>query len=258
MPFLPWHTAVSFCRLTEVIARMTWREDSLHRLALAANSADDIVKELAGIVGDLGFEYCSYVLRMPIPVSEPSVVWASTYPVHWLEHYFSNKYLEVDPIIHKVVQDMAPLTWADARDTSEPAFWEDAQAHGIRHGWAMATYGRHMTTGMLSLARSSRPVTELELADTEMKLVWLAHVVHGLIGSVELQRVMPETIRELSNREREVLRWSAAGKTADEIATILGITERTVTFHIASSLSKLNVVNKTQAVAKALLLNALD
>ena len=41
---------------------------------------------------------------------------------------------------------------------------------------------------------------------------------------------------------------------AFEIGTILGITERTVTFHVTSSLYKFDVTNKTQAVAKALLL----
>lgn len=87
-----------------------------------------------------------------------------------------------------------------------------------------------------------------------MRLVWLSHVVHGLIGTMELQRLIPARDCELTARECEVLRWSAAGKTADEIGQILGITERTVTFHITSSLTKLNVANKTQAVAKALLL----
>jgi LuxR family transcriptional regulator len=59
---------------------------------------------------------------------------------------------------------------------------------------------------------------------------------------------------QLTEREREVLRWSAEGKTAEETGTILGITERTVTYHVTSAMGKLDVTNKTQAVAKALLL----
>lgn len=229
----------------------------MERLSAAAISTDCIVRELASIVRELGFEYCSYVLRMGAPVSSSAVVWSSTYPMHWLEHYFGSKYLEIDPILQRVTRDFVPVTWTDANVGSEPTFWEDARSHGIRHGWAMATYGQHMTMGMLSLARSAQTITGSELDQTEAKLVWLSHVVHGLIASVELRKILPDGVRELSQREREVLRWSAAGKTADEIASILGITERTVTFHIASTLSKLNVVNKTQAVAKALLLNAL-
>ena len=56
-------------------------------------------------------------------------------------------------------------------------------------------------------------------------------------------------------REREVMRWTAAGKTAYEVGRILGITTRTVNFHVASVLEKLNVPNKTQAAVKATVLD---
>ena len=234
-----------------------WREDCLNRLTSSAISSAEVLRELAIIVGDLGFEYCSYVLRVPFPLSRPSVTWTSTYPTHWLDHYFANDYLEIDPLIRQTSQSLSPVVWKDDLFESQPAFWEEARAHGIRHGWALATHGKHMTTGMLSLARSHQTVTPSELAETEMKLVWLSHVIHGLIGTVEIQRLIPDHDCELTARESEVLRWSAAGKTADAIGRILGISERTVTFHIASSLTKLNVANKTQAVAKALLLGIL-
>jgi len=62
---------------------------------------------------------------------------------------------------------------------------------------------------------------------------------------------------ELSEREREVLRWTAAGKTSSETASILGISGSTVAFHIAKVLHKLDAVNKTHAVAKAVMLDLL-
>lgn len=235
-----------------------WREQCLSRLTASAGSVDAVVLELAAIVSQLGFEYCSYVFRIPLSVAKPVVIWSSTYPAHWLDHYFANNYLDIDPIIQRVTRDSSPLIWADTAADSRPDFWEDARAHGIRHGWALSTHGACMTTGMLSLARSSQAVTQSELAETEMKLVWLSHVVHGLIESVELKKLMPGPVAELTAREREVLRWSATGKTVGEIGAILGISERTVTFHVTSTLVKLNVVNKTQAVSKALILDILN
>ena len=56
----------------------------------------------------------------------------------------------------------------------------------------------------------------------------------------------------LTPRERETLLWAAAGKSAADTGEILGITERTVTAHIASACQKLDAANKTQAVARAL------
>lgn len=58
----------------------------------------------------------------------------------------------------------------------------------------------------------------------------------------------------LSMRECEVLRWAAEGKTAYEIGVILGLTERTINFHISRSIVKLNASNKTNAVVKAVLM----
>lgn len=55
----------------------------------------------------------------------------------------------------------------------------------------------------------------------------------------------------LSRREREVLRLIADGQSNKQIAQSLGITERTVKFHVASVLNKLGAENRAQAVALA-------
>jgi LuxR family transcriptional regulator len=234
-----------------------WREDCLNRLNASAGSASGVLRELSVIVNDLGFEYCSYVLRTALPVPNPAVTWATTYPQSWVDHYFRNQYLEIDPVLEQISKNPLPVVWTDPLMASKPDFWEDARAYGIRHGWGLATYGKGAMVGMLSLARSHDSVTDRELADTEMRLVWLSHLVQGLIVGIEMQNLALQGDVELTHREREVLRWSAAGKTAEEIGFILGISVRTVTFHVTSSLSKLNVINKTQAVATALLLGML-
>jgi DNA-binding CsgD family transcriptional regulator len=55
----------------------------------------------------------------------------------------------------------------------------------------------------------------------------------------------------LSARELDCLQWAAAGKTAWEASVILGITERTVRFHLNAAREKLACATTTQAVAKA-------
>jgi DNA-binding NarL/FixJ family response regulator len=56
---------------------------------------------------------------------------------------------------------------------------------------------------------------------------------------------------ELSEREHDTLTWSARGKTSDEIAQILGLTKRTVDFHIDNARAKLGVATRIEAVAMA-------
>jgi len=55
----------------------------------------------------------------------------------------------------------------------------------------------------------------------------------------------------LSRREREVLRLIAGGQSNKQIARTLGITERTVKFHVTSVLNKLGAATRAQAVALA-------
>ena len=62
----------------------------------------------------------------------------------------------------------------------------------------------------------------------------------------------PEGPRErLSGRELECLRWSAAGKSSEEIALILNISSHTVVSYLKSAMRKLDSVNRMQAVARA-------
>lgn len=57
----------------------------------------------------------------------------------------------------------------------------------------------------------------------------------------------------LTKREIEILKWSAKGKTANDIAIILRLKERTIHFHIASAIHKMGVCNKTAAAVQAAL-----
>jgi DNA-binding CsgD family transcriptional regulator len=58
---------------------------------------------------------------------------------------------------------------------------------------------------------------------------------------------------DLSARERRVLELSAVGKTANEIASVLQISQRTVHAHLQNASEKLRASNKTHTVVEALL-----
>lgn len=62
----------------------------------------------------------------------------------------------------------------------------------------------------------------------------------------------PANTCHLSPRELTVLLWMKEGKTNWEIAQILGLSERTVRFHVGGIFEKLDVTSRTQAVARAL------
>lgn len=65
-------------------------------------------------------------------------------------------------------------------------------------------------------------------------------------------RPAPSGAAVLTAREREILRWIYLGKSNAEIGTILRISPMTVKNHVQKILRKLDVVNRAQAVGKAL------
>lgn len=76
-----------------------------------------------------------------------------------------------------------------------------------------------------------------------------AHVFSRLAHVRSLDSRIPGT---LTDREIDCLNWTAAGKTSAEIAEILVLSEHTVNHYLNRATKKLDTVNRTQAVAKAL------
>jgi len=62
----------------------------------------------------------------------------------------------------------------------------------------------------------------------------------------------------LSARELEVLRWTAQGKTSIEIGQILSLSDHTVNAYMTNAIKKLDCVNRTQLVAKAIRLKLIN
>lgn len=78
----------------------------------------------------------------------------------------------------------------------------------------------------------------------------LATIISARLTRVARTEIWPQAV-ELSEREVEALTWSARGKTSDEIALILGLSKRTVDFHVDNARAKLGVATRIQAVVKA-------
>jgi DNA-binding response OmpR family regulator len=80
----------------------------------------------------------------------------------------------------------------------------------------------------------------------------LAAVIASRLRRVARNALWPRHI-DLCGREREALTWAARGKTFAEIGEILGLSRRTVEFHLDNARRKLGVPTRTQALIKATL-----
>lgn len=76
-------------------------------------------------------------------------------------------------------------------------------------------------------------------------------VASKLLNHVRARREGEAEFESLTEREKEVLRLLALGKSNKEIAAGLTISERTVKFHVSSIMGKLGAGNRTEAVSIA-------
>ena len=75
-------------------------------------------------------------------------------------------------------------------------------------------------------------------------------IIKARLARVARDEVWPHQV-ELNDREIETLTWAARGKTSVEIARLIGLSKRTVDFHIENAREKLGVSTRIQAAVKA-------
>lgn len=234
----------------------TWAEKLMGAIDPTAEE-DKVFELVAGAAGALGFEGCAFGLRAPLPATSPKISLINNYPRAWQQRYQEAHYVQIDPTVRHGRCSQVPLLWSDEVFAPTPAFWSEAQSAGLRHGWCQSSVDVYGMTSMLSLSRSSEPITASELADKQMKMSWLVSVAHMALGRHVKPKLWGEPSADLTAREAEVLRWTVDGKTAAEIADILSISVDPVNFHVKNATVKMGSPNKTTAAVRALAMGLL-
>jgi LuxR family quorum-sensing system transcriptional regulator SolR len=228
---------------------LRWNDS--YQLLRDAKDERQLFERVAAVARQLGFEYCCYGIRVPLPVSNPAVAIFDTYPSGWMQHYQDNKFIDVDPTVREGMTKTGLIIWPEAT-ANAPRLWSDARDFGLRVGVAHSSWAAHGVYGLLTLARSQESLTSAEVDSLTLQANWLANLSHALMSEFLVPKLAPEARVELTPRECEVLCWTGEGKTAFEIGQILNISERTVNFHVNNVLLKLGATNKVQAVVKAI------
>ena len=175
----------------------------------------------------------------------------NNYPNEWLSIYKKAHFFDVDPVVTHCKTSVLPILWEQKTFADAPQLWELAQACGVHFGWTQPVHDFQGVFSMLTLVRSKGKVTPAELYEKTAQVLWLCHVMHAVVARKYANAPEIKAPSKLTARETEILKWSAMGKTASEIAAILCLSERTVGFHISSTFKKLGVHNKIQAVLRA-------
>jgi LuxR family transcriptional activator of conjugal transfer of Ti plasmids len=132
-------------------------------------------------------------------------------------------------------------------------FFEEATTYGIRSGITVPIRGGFGQMAAFTLATDDplmRPDHVLAGSGDIVQFVGIyfhAHLSERTIAT----SVADKEAAPLSQRERQCLAWAARGKTLAEAAVLMGITPRTVEFHLENARRKLGAVTIAHAVAQA-------
>ena len=152
---------------------------------------------------------------------------------------------------------MKPFEWQAEILDSECVLSEAVRYQGLNRGWAHASRAANGAIGVLFLGFSGQQLNDCLIDANVADIASMAQIVHGYMADILIRKHVPEVSVILTNREREVLSWTADGRTSNEISRILGISDATVIFHLKNVIKKLCASNKMQAVAKAIALGIL-
>lgn len=189
-------------------------------------------------------------------IFEVQQLFSEGYCAKWLALYRTARLDLVDPVLRAHCPHGERQLWAQAyqaaTDPAEKDFIALASDFGLTAGMTIGRpTGRVGCCSIMSFAGEAVAVPR-----DQTILEFLAPVLHNLL--LRLAPADKPAASPLTAREHETLRWVALGKTTWETARILGISERTVVFHMHNVMRKLKVRNRLQAVAQAVARGLID
>lgn len=176
----------------------------------------------------------------------------------WQSYFLEHHYDEIDTVAEQIRQSLSPVFW-DLHEEIEHAtgktqqMFAEALEYGLSTGLSIPIHGPQINPMLAILVIHHSKITDFfaENPAYPFQIHCLGMYYHECVLRL-LEQECQQTSYHLTKREKECLRLAAQHKSAYETACDLGISERTVGFHIENALKKLKARNKYQAVEKAI------
>lgn len=222
-------------------------------------------------------EDCGFAAFVIADLTDPwneNPPYMSTYEKKWLDTYIRENFLPVDPTPALAKRTNFPFNWGNLKLPRATGHAKSAAARvmdtvrefGVLEGLTIPVHRRDALgkpqfcvcglhwKGSIPAFFDSLKSHKMELY---MLLLYATDKFLALhMGEHNSPRRDPSadsvSTLNLSERELEVLKWAALGKTADETADILKCSRRTVEAHVVNAIRKLGATTKTQATVQAI------
>ncbi|MBB4952841.1 DNA-binding CsgD family transcriptional regulator [Agrobacterium vitis] len=194
-----------------------------------------------------------FVAPTPADVHAAPLVLESTLPLEFITEYDRHQLVRQCPMITKFSESILPHTWnlmSPPQEDDEVEWTDTARELMLRYGLIVGVFfviNSHDHRRYLMRFEGDRPpILRHELNELSMIAMEFFDQYNKLL------RAEMNNVDVLSARELEVIRWTAQGKTSVEIGQILTLSDHTINAYMTTAMKKLDCVNRTQLVAKAI------
>ncbi len=229
---------------------------------LAANSLAGL-DAIIGVFGErLGFRHYVYRGRFPALQGDQPDICIDGFPPAWRSYHVEQGFdAHSHPIRRRALSSVTPILWHEFLP-GYPQFYRDTRKFGLVTGITCPLHAPRGEWSSISFGTGrAGPVAEGHIYDALAECHLFVCFIHEASKRILEREHRPANAMaystqspQLSSRERDCLHWTAAGRTTGAIGSLLGIAERTVTFHLANARRKLGAVNTHHAVSKAITL----
>jgi DNA-binding CsgD family transcriptional regulator len=181
-----------------------------------------------------------------------SVSVVTSWPSEMLNRYDAEGLLQVSPLVQRIRTSSVPFQFDVTKPTERRLDGKTERAielfetYNMQRGAFFPVSDPTGDRGGVGFAGDREPLTTDEMLQLHMVST---HVFERLY---QIGRHDHRAGEDLTQREIDCLNWTAAGKTSVEISDILSLSEHTINHYLNRATKKLNTVNRTQAVARAL------
>ncbi|MGI0119128.1 autoinducer binding domain-containing protein [Zooshikella sp. RANM57] len=208
------------------------------------------------IMDSLDIDYYIFRYYPPLQLTEDDMLSFGNYPEQWIDYYDINELVKIDPIHLHCKSHSTPIFWQEAKKIKQFNASEHrqvmtlAESAGLKDGITIPVHGLRRGVAFLSTAFHRTISIEKEIRNIA-NIQWITPFIYEAVNRIELSNSQNKTV--LSKREKECLAWASSGKTSWEISQILGVSERTVNFHLTNATQKTNSSNRIQAIARSII-----
>jgi len=227
----------------------SWRSEMQFSFCNGSNVAH-ITRIIEQQANELEFDFYALFIRHPVPFTRPKTFFYCNYPQKWVEYYLQENFAQSDPVLKKCGSPGVVWQWTDDAADSGQQVFDAAREHGIYQGVSCSVLAKNRAIGILSLSTADPSKNMALTTEIELKLQYISEL--AMAALIKVNDISMSIARlELSERELEILKWTAEGKTSAEISLILSISENTVNFHQKNMQKRFNAPNKTQVASYA-------